>query len=174
VTNQDVVATIDPNEEVTITNNNGASSYTFSQNGSFTFEFVDKAGNAGTVVASVSNIDKTGPTLQIVLDKPTLWPPDHQLEAVNASVSARDDMSGIDSIVLTSITSSEPDTGLGDGDHPNDIQGAEHDTPDTSFMLRAERAGTASGRTYTITYTATDKAGNKTTTSVTSIVPRDR
>ncbi|MDQ0902296.1 MULTISPECIES: pectinesterase family protein [unclassified Paenibacillus] len=174
MTNQDVIATIEPDEQVRITNNNGASSYTFSQNGSFTFEFMDRAGNTGTVVASVNNIDKTAPTLHIVLDKTTLLPVNHQLETVNASIYSEDGISGIDSVVLISITSNEPDDGLGDGDQPNDIQGAEYGTPDTSFMLRAERAGTGSGRVYTITYTATDKVGNKTTVSVTATVPRDQ
>ncbi|QYR20257.1 hypothetical protein KZ483_20835 [Paenibacillus sp. sptzw28] len=174
MTNQDVIATIEPNEQVTITNNNGASSYTFSQNGSFTFELIDKAGNTGTVVASVNNIDKTAPTLHVVLDKTTLVPVNHQLETVNASLYSEDGMSGIDSVVLISITSNEPDDGLGNGDQPNDIQGADYGTPDTSFMLRAERAGTGSGRVYTITYTATDKVGNKTTASATVTVPREK
>ncbi|RCW46385.1 pectin methylesterase-like acyl-CoA thioesterase [Paenibacillus prosopidis] len=174
MTNQDVIATIEPNEQVTITNNNGASSYTFSQNGSFMFEFMDRAGNTGTVAAPVNNIDKTAPTLRIVLDKTTLLPVNHQLETVNASIYADDGMSGIDSVVLASITSNEPDDGLGYGDQPNDIQGAQYGTPDTSFMLRAERAGTGSGRVYTITYNATDKVGNKTTVSVTVTVPREQ
>ena len=61
-TNQDVVATITPSEAVTITNNGGSTSYTFADNGSFTFEFVDAAGNKGSVVAAVYNIDKVAPT----------------------------------------------------------------------------------------------------------------
>jgi hypothetical protein len=61
-TNQDVVATLSPNETVTITNNGGLSTYTFSANGDFTFEFVDAAGNTGTAVATVGNIDKAPPT----------------------------------------------------------------------------------------------------------------
>ncbi|OPH46585.1 hypothetical protein BC351_13900 [Paenibacillus ferrarius] len=55
-TNQEVVATILPNEQVTITNNSGSASYTFIQNGSFTFEIVDAAGNHGMVTATVNNI----------------------------------------------------------------------------------------------------------------------
>ncbi|MEC0227177.1 rhamnogalacturonan lyase family protein [Paenibacillus alba] len=51
-----VVATLTPSEPVTITNNQGSISYAFSFNGSFTFEFVDAAGNKGTAVAQVSNI----------------------------------------------------------------------------------------------------------------------
>ncbi|MBB6732423.1 OmpL47-type beta-barrel domain-containing protein [Cohnella zeiphila] len=55
-TSGSVVATITPSENVTVTNNGGSDSYTFQSNGSFTFEFVDQAGNPGTATATVSNI----------------------------------------------------------------------------------------------------------------------
>jgi hypothetical protein len=55
-TRQAVIAKIMPSEPITITNNGGADSYTFVENGSFTFEFVDAAGNTGMAVAEVSNI----------------------------------------------------------------------------------------------------------------------
>ena len=64
-TNQDVVATLQPSEAVTITNNTGLNSYTFTQNGTFTFEFEDAAGNTGTAAAEVANIDKQLPTCEI-------------------------------------------------------------------------------------------------------------
>ncbi|MEK4237310.1 DNRLRE domain-containing protein [Paenibacillus sp. FSL H7-0714] len=55
-TKQEVIATMTASEPVTITNNEGADSYTFKENGIFTFEFVDAAGNTGTAKAEVSNI----------------------------------------------------------------------------------------------------------------------
>ena len=61
---------------------------------------------------------------------------------------------------LVSITSNEPDNGLGDGDKPNDIQGATFGSDDRKFELRSERSGTGLGRVYTITYSATDASGN--------------
>jgi|GEM_PF-7055766 len=64
--NTNVVATLDTSEPVTITNNNGSNTYTFTQNGSFTFEFKDAAGNIGTAVATVTNIDKTSPVGSVV------------------------------------------------------------------------------------------------------------
>ncbi len=68
-TNQDIIATITFNKEnVRITNNDGNSTYTFTENGTFTFEFVDKAGNTGTAVATVNNIDKTLPKATITYD----------------------------------------------------------------------------------------------------------
>ncbi len=67
-TNQDIVATITFNEEnVTITNNDG-NTYTFHENGTFTFEFVDRAGNTGTAIATVNNIDRELPVATIHYD----------------------------------------------------------------------------------------------------------
>ncbi len=59
-TNGNVSATITPSENVTITNNDGLS-YNFTENGEFTFEFIDNAGNNGTLTVTVSNIDKVAP-----------------------------------------------------------------------------------------------------------------
>ncbi|RAV11122.1 hypothetical protein DQG23_36765 [Paenibacillus contaminans] len=53
---QPVIAAITPSEPVTIMNNGGLDSFTFLANGSFTFEFVDEAGNRGTAAAVVNNI----------------------------------------------------------------------------------------------------------------------
>ena len=64
-TNTDVTATLQPNEAVTVTNNNGSLTYVFSANGEFTFEFQDAAGNTGTAKAAVANIDKIAPTATI-------------------------------------------------------------------------------------------------------------
>jgi len=61
ITKDDVIATITPSESVTVTNNGGSLSYTLTTNGSFIFEFVDAAGNPGTVTATVVNIDKDAP-----------------------------------------------------------------------------------------------------------------
>ena len=103
---------------------------------------VDKVGNIESPHTAVVQIDKTAPTLNLVLDKTTLWPPNHQLITVKANVNTNDSLSGISSIVLTSITSNEPDNGLGDGDQSEDIQGANIGTLDTEFMLRAEKSET--------------------------------
>ena len=66
LTNQDVTATLtNESEEITIINNNGNRTYTFDKNGTFTFRFVDKAGNEGTAVAKVNWIDKDAPIAMI-------------------------------------------------------------------------------------------------------------
>ncbi len=53
-----VIAYISFNEDnVTVLNNGGSSAYTFTQNGTFTFEFADRAGNKGKSTATVSWVD---------------------------------------------------------------------------------------------------------------------
>ena len=58
-TANDVIASISLNETGSITNNGGNASYTFTDNGSFTFTFQDTAGNTGSATATVNWIDKT-------------------------------------------------------------------------------------------------------------------
>lgn len=58
-TNKNVTAkVVNPSTEITITNNNGSNVYIFKENGEFTFEFVNKYGNVGTVTAIVNWISK--------------------------------------------------------------------------------------------------------------------
>ena len=58
-TDQEVIATlVDESEEITIMNNGSSRQYTFTQNGEFTFEFEDRAGNKGSVIAKVDWIQK--------------------------------------------------------------------------------------------------------------------
>ena len=72
-TNQNVTATlVNKSTEITVTNNDGKDSYTFTENGEFTFEFVDKKGTKGTAKAKVDWICKTLPTPTIVYTPNTL------------------------------------------------------------------------------------------------------
>lgn len=65
-TNGIVVARlINPSREITITNNDGKDTYVFTENGKFTFEFVDNDGNEGYAVATVNWIDKDIPTADL-------------------------------------------------------------------------------------------------------------
>ncbi len=64
-TNEAVVARlINPSKEITITSE-GGDTHIFTENGEFTFTFVDSDGNAGSATASVTWIDKDGPTADI-------------------------------------------------------------------------------------------------------------
>ncbi len=67
VTNKDVEAKlINISRHITVTNNDGKETYTFTENGEFTFEFVDDDGNQGSATAVVDWIDKTAPVGTVV------------------------------------------------------------------------------------------------------------
>jgi hypothetical protein len=116
----------------------------------------------------------TAPTISVGTTPGTLWPPNHRLVDVEAIVSVQGGC-GTTRVALTSVTSSEPDdaAGGGDGSTVHDIQGADLGTADFRVALRAERDGSGSGRTYTLTYTATDAAGNAAVGSSSVLVPHD-
>jgi hypothetical protein len=135
----------------------------------------DAAGNAAAATVGLINIDRSPPTLACAAQPESLWPPNHQLVAVSTTVSIRDALSGSTGFVLASVTSTEPDDapGGGDGHTPGDVRGWEEGTPDTRGQLRAERAGSGSGRNYTLRYRASDLAGNNGTCAVVVRVDHD-
>ena len=66
LTNQNVTATITFNrDDVTITNNDGNEEYTFEENGTFTFEYMDSDGNTSQNIAKVTWIDKEKPEIDV-------------------------------------------------------------------------------------------------------------
>ncbi|MBD2867131.1 OmpL47-type beta-barrel domain-containing protein [Paenibacillus arenilitoris] len=127
-----------------------------------TYWSVDAAGNAEQPHSVTVNVDKTSPKLSVRLDKKSIWPPNHKMVKVRAKLTSSDAGSGVASVVLTSVTCDRPDGCKGD------IQ-AEIGTAADTFYLRAEKS-----RTYTITYTATDRAGNQTAVTAEVTVPHDR
>jgi hypothetical protein len=119
----------------------------------------DKAGN--TAVARLGGtvlVDKTPPQVTCSVSPATIWPANDRFVAVTASVDVTDQLSGSSGFTLNSVTSSDA------GAH-GDIRGFSVGTPDTTGQLRAER-----GRVYTLTYAATDAAGNTATCSATVAV----
>lgn len=97
----------------------------------------------------------------------TLWPANHKMVAVTLAVSASDNV-GVTSINIVSVSSSEPDNGLGDGDTAGDVQIGHGLT----VNLRAERSGSGFGRTYVIVIEAQDAAGNSSRASGSVFVPK--
>ncbi len=123
------------------------------------------------VIIGLDVCDEIAPTFDSVSVSPdTLWPANHKYVNVTATVTASDNFDPNPTITLISVTSSEPDDGLGDGDTATDIVILD----DFHFKLRAERSGGGSGRTYTITYMVTDACGNSTYATVTVFVPHSK
>ena len=124
---------------------------------------------------TVAVVDTRSPSLELRVSPPTLWPPDHRLVPVQVTWQVRDLCDPAAGVVLTSVTSSEPDDapGGGDGSTTEDIQGALTGSAVTMLRLRAERAAGGPGRKYILTYQARDAAGNTMSTFGVVTVPRE-
>jgi hypothetical protein len=107
-------------------------------------------------------ISPAPPALSVTLSPNVLWPPNNKMATIEAAIDT-----DAASVELVSIASSEP----GGAD---DIAGAAIGTDDRTFQLRAQRKGGGPGRTYTITYRATNAAGVSTTATATVVVPHDQ
>jgi hypothetical protein len=113
--------------------------------------------------------DVTLPAGTISVSQNYIWPPNHEMVPITVDVSGVTDVN-LKTVIITEITSSEPDNGLGDGDTTGDTA----ITGDLTGAVRAERSGKGTGRTYTVTVTATDCAGNETDFTAEVFVPHDR
>jgi uncharacterized protein len=121
------------------------------------------------VIVGLNVCDEIAPTVDVSVTPTQLWPVNHKYVWVYATVTADDNFDPNPTITLISVTSNEPDEGLGDGDMPNDIVIVD----DYTFRLRAERSGLGEGRIYTVTYLVKDACGNETYATATVTVPRD-
>jgi hypothetical protein len=138
-----------------------------------TLRVTDSEDETDTDEIVVEIADTTPPVLSLLTDPSVLWPPNHKMHEINVSADAQDSCSEV-TITLVSVSSNEPDNGIGDGNTTNDIQGVDTGTEDYGFSLRAERAGGGSGRIYTIVYSVSDDAGNEGTEATAEvIVPHD-
>ena len=133
-------------------------------------EVTDDGSNVVSCTSIVVVEDTTPPVIRSIKATPnTLWPPNHKMRPISLAVVA-DDSCGSVEWEVTSITSNEPEDGLGDG----------HTSPDWSVKaphkawVRAERAGRGSGRVYTLNVTVSDDSGNTASGSVEVLVPHDR
>jgi len=140
--------------------------------------FAEKEYNGGgnqavlVVTQTDAELDTTAPEITVSCTPDTLWPPNHQYVTVEVEVEVQDDRDPNPQFTLESVVSSEPDDaeGAGDGNTTDDIV----EVGPTAFKLRAERSGTGDGRTYTITYSAVDRAGNEASATCIVVVPHDK
>lgn len=116
----------------------------------------DPTGNAVSCGTTVTIVDTRPPVIDRAAATPSvLWPPNHKMVDVSLSAIVRDTC-GPTSWKIISVTSNEPEDGLGDGNTSPDWEVVgDHDV-----RLRAERSGTKYGRIYYVTVQAEDAAGN--------------
>lgn len=120
--------------------------------------------------AATGGDDTEPPTLAITVSPETIWPPNHKMVEVDVQVEVEDNVDSDPVVEIVGVASSEPD----------DIQGSGNTSPDFEILpsgkifVRAERSGTGQRRIYTITYKATDDAGNMSTASADVTVPHDK
>ena len=135
-----------------------------------TWKAVDAAGNPAVKTQTVTVEDREAPTLtSLSVDKPELWPPDHRMVDIAVAYTVSDNADANPTVTL-SVTSNEPDNGLGDGDTAGDIVIVDSHR----VRLRAERSSQGTGRVYTITVTCTDSAGKQSVETITVKVPKSR
>jgi hypothetical protein len=128
----------------------------------------DAAGNTTNGSFTVTVRDTIAPAIaSLKASTTTLWPPNHKMVPITLSAITSDAV-GVVSLKIISVTSNEPDNGLGDGDTAGDIE----ITGALTLNLRAERAGSGNGRLYTITVEGKDAAGNAATATVTASVAK--
>ncbi|MFI5125767.1 MAG: PKD domain-containing protein [Candidatus Acidiferrales bacterium] len=144
----------------------------------FKLTVTDPAGLSSTATTQVTVGDTAPPTLRVMLSPNLLWPPNHKLIPITATVGASDTCDANPAVTLVSVTSNEPDNGSGDGNQPNDIQAIgggpiAFGTDVLGFLLRAERSGMGKGRVYTVTYMVKGASGNTASASAQVIVPKD-
>jgi hypothetical protein len=135
-----------------------------------TWTATDAHGNSSSANQTVNVTDPQAPTVTNPSASPSsLWPPNHKMADVTVSYNATDNCGSVN-CVIGGVTSNEPVNGTGDGDTAPDwlIVDSHH------VQLRAERAGSGSGRVYTITVVCTDGSNNVTTKTVTVTVPKSQ
>jgi hypothetical protein len=143
---------------------------------SIALEVSDSLGARDTTHADVAVRDTTPPSLTLQVDRETLWPPNHRMVPVQITWQASDLCDPRVTARLVSVSSSEPDDAPGDADGrtAGDVDSLDAGTSDTEILLRAERSGAGSGRTYEITYAAADASGNVASALTLVRVPHDQ
>jgi hypothetical protein len=121
------------------------------------------ADNPVSLTVPIERLDTSPPDMIVILSPDTLVPENGKFVAVKASFIVKDDYDRFPEIKLESITANEP---LATGD----IRDASIGLDDRYFKFLAE-SKSASGRIYTVIYSATDASGNQSIASATVTVP---
>jgi hypothetical protein len=113
-----------------------------------TFTATDDQGNTAQCAATVTVGDTIPPLIEVSVDPDVLWPPNHKLVRIRATVQVTDVCDPSPGFVLASITSNEPDNGTGDGDTANDIQGRPTERPTSTSCSAPSVRGTGTAGSH--------------------------
>jgi len=128
----------------------------FTGTDTFTFRVNDGFADSNTATFTLHVTDTVAPSISALTPSVTqLWPVDHRMVDVTVAYSVSDLGDAAPGCSLH-VASSDAANGTGDGNTPTDweIVDAHH------IRLRAERAGTGDGRTYTVGADCVDASGN--------------
>jgi len=135
------------------------------------FYSVDPAGNQEKPNSLTVQIDSTPPVITASAHPSMLWPPNGKMVNVSVSGMITDATSGVNPnsanfAVVDKYGSVQPS---------GNVTLAANGIYSFTISLQASRLGTdQNGRTYTITVTAQDNAGNQSSASTTVVVPHDQ
>ncbi|MCI0553752.1 MAG: T9SS type A sorting domain-containing protein [Anaerolineae bacterium] len=167
----------------TINGDNTGSSVSVTAGGAGTMavsvEVTDGATNcSNSVTQNVTVEDNQAPVITAAINPITLWPPNHQYVTINVSqcvASVTDNCATLatNNVIITKVTSDEPEDakGGGDGNTKNDMVIAANCQ---SVQLRSEREGSGNGRVYTIHLSVNDGNGNTGTATCLVTVPKSQ
>lgn len=143
------------------------------------FTATDASGNERAASTPVTVVDTTAPAIAFVrpsLD--VLWPPNHELIPVRVAVDVIDACDAAPACRVTAVDLVES-SAVAARPAASSSSGAPSLGPaweilgDLDVALRAERSGTSTGRTYTLTVRCTDASGNSTISKAQVSVPHD-
>ncbi len=111
--------------------------------------------------------DTTPPSLSVSVTPAELWPPDARMVEIVPTIRVTDDKDPSPVVKLGRIETREDIDSLPDNNPDVRVENGR-------IYLKAQRYGQNEGRTYTIHWSATDRADNRTTATATVRVPHDR
>ncbi len=145
--------------------------------------YIDKDKNTDTAFFETTDkvkfnveFDTEPPVINGISESLFDWPPNHKYKTFNIEdfvISVSDNCSelGLDDLIITQVSSDEPDNDRGDGSTVDDTMIA---TDGKSVDIRIEREGMGNGRVYTIDIQATDERSNSATESFQVHIPHDK
>ena len=133
-----------------------------------TFRVTNSSGDLAECSFNVTVVDSQSPEIiHLNENYEPLWPPNHKMVEIYLDYLVTDKCTPM---VDISISSNEPEFGLGAGDLYPDWEIIN----DHLILLRAERSGQGDGREYYITISAYDDAMNYTESQIMIQVPHDQ